>query len=62
MHADLGRQLGVGDERGQRPFGEPQALVEVGHRREHGGRVEIAEGRSDRSAGMARRVYAGVMA
>ena len=45
MHADLGRQLGVGDERGQRLFGEPQALVEVGHRREHGGRVEIAERR-----------------
>ena len=43
MDADLGRQLGIRDQRGQRPLGQRQALVEVRHGREDVGRVEVAE-------------------
>ena len=46
MDADLGRQLGIGDERGHRLLGQRQALVDVGHRREH-----VRGGRGSGSAG-----------
>ena len=43
MDADLGRQLGIRDQRGERPLGQGQAFVEVRHGREDIGRVEVAE-------------------
>ena len=45
VDADLGRQLGIGDQRGERLLGEGKALVEVRHGGEDVGRVEIAERR-----------------
>ena len=45
VDADLGRQLGIGDESGHGPLGQRQALVDVGHRREDVRRREVAERR-----------------
>jgi hypothetical protein len=45
MDADLGWQLGIGDERRQGAFGQAKALVEVGHRGKHVGRIEVAQRR-----------------
>ena len=42
MDADLGWQLGVGDQRGHRPFREGQPLVDRWHRRADVGRREVA--------------------
>ena len=35
VHPDLGWKLGVGDERGHRPFGEVESLGDVRHRGHH---------------------------
>ena len=43
MDPDLGRQLGIGDERGHRLLGQRQALVDIGHRREHVRGGEVAD-------------------
>ena len=62
MDADLGRQLGIGDERGQRPLGEPQALVEVGHRGEHIGRATGSAAAARSSCGIDRESTRAAMA
>ena len=46
VDADLGRQLGIGDEGRQGPFGEHQPFVEVGHRGEHVRGGEVPHGRA----------------
>ena len=45
VDADLGRQLGIGDESGHGPLGQRQALVDVGHRGEDVRRREVAQRR-----------------
>ena len=46
MDADLGRQLGIGDQSGHRLLGQLQAFIDIGHRREHvrGGEVADRQG------------------
>ena len=49
------------DEGGERQFGEAQPLVEVGHRGQHGGRIQVAQ-RARRSGRTRIGVYAAAMA